>query len=97
MQQVAYSTPGSYEGREGFEKLQSALQQVEESIPRTASVGRLYYLALPPSVYATVLKGLKAYVDMQPRDAGYAVCSISMKVLLSNAVLCCMLYTVCCC
>ena len=67
---ITHIFTGSYEGREGFEKLQSALQQLEQSVPGGISIGRLYYLALPPSVYATVLKGLKAYADMQPRDAG---------------------------
>ena len=60
---------GSYEGREGFDKLQKALEKIEAERPEGVPIGRLYYLALPPSVYATVLAGLKANVDMQPKDS----------------------------
>lgn len=53
---------GTYSGPDGFGKLQAAISAEELDTPG-ATVGRLYYLALPPSVYLTVVEGLKKYVD----------------------------------
>lgn len=55
---------GAYSGPDGYAKLQDALSADEKDTPEWC-VGRLYYLALPPSVYATVIEGLKLYVDKE--------------------------------
>lgn len=58
---------GAYEGPEGFQGLESAITGHESGrIGKPA--GRLYYLALPPSVYPTVCAGLKKYCDDVPSD-----------------------------
>jgi glucose-6-phosphate 1-dehydrogenase len=41
------------------------LEAREGELSGAAAIGRMYYLALPPSVYAPVVKGLKEHADMQ--------------------------------
>ena len=55
-------TPGAYDEAEGFQKLQKALQEREQK-HKEDPVGRLYYLALPPSVYPEVLFLAPSYPD----------------------------------
>ncbi|CAD7703420.1 unnamed protein product [Ostreobium quekettii] len=51
---------GEYNGSEGYEKLQEILLQREgEMMCPSQIVGRLFYLALPPSVYPQVCTGLR--------------------------------------
>jgi glucose-6-phosphate 1-dehydrogenase len=59
---------GSYTEAAGFQRLQGVLQEREGQLGGGAAVGRMYYLALPPSVYAPVVKGLKEHADMQPSN-----------------------------
>ena len=47
---------GTYDQPEGFQALNQALLDREAEHPRSP-VGRLYYLALPPSVYPEVTRG----------------------------------------
>lgn len=56
---------GSYTEPEGFQRLQQLLHKREDAIGSGKAVGRMYYLALPPSVYSSVVKGLKENADMQ--------------------------------
>jgi len=56
---------GSYVDAPGFQKLQQHLRDWEDKEYEDEPVGRLYYLALPPSAYASVVKGLKENVDME--------------------------------
>ncbi|GAB4821247.1 hypothetical protein N2152v2_008293 [Parachlorella kessleri] len=56
---------GSYDQPEGFQALNQALLDREAQHPRSP-VGRLYYLALPPSVYPEVTRGLKENCDTLP-------------------------------
>lgn len=56
---------GSYVDAPGFQKLQQHLRDWEDKDYEDEPVGRLYYLALPPSAYASVVKGLKENVDME--------------------------------
>ena len=53
---------GSYDDAEGYEKLEAAIKAHEAEQP-CCPAGRLYYLALPPSVYPQVCEGLKKYCD----------------------------------
>ena len=53
---------GPYDGSSGFQKLEEVLRE-EESKNLGCPAGRLYYLALPPTVYPVVCKGLKLYCD----------------------------------
>ncbi|CAL8465488.1 g5024 [Coccomyxa elongata] len=50
--------PGSYDGDEGFQSLQKGLEDREKG-HEGAPVGRLFYLALPPTVYPQVCAGIK--------------------------------------
>lgn len=55
---------GSYDGEEGWHKLAGALAEREQRARFCCHpCGRLYYLALPPSVYPQVCTGLKARGD----------------------------------
>ncbi|KAK9827335.1 hypothetical protein WJX81_006694 [Elliptochloris bilobata] len=54
---IAY-LPGSYDSAEGFQGLQAVLVTREQQYGMCPA-GRLFYLALPPSVYPQVCKGLK--------------------------------------
>lgn len=56
---------GSYTEAAGFQRLQGVLDKREGELSGGAAIGRMYYLALPPSVYAPVVKGLKEHADMQ--------------------------------
>ncbi len=47
---------GTYDASEGFQALEKALREHESKSP-CCPIGRLYYLALPPSVYPEVAKG----------------------------------------
>ncbi|CAK0786708.1 Glucose-6-phosphate 1-dehydrogenase, cytoplasmic isoform [Coccomyxa viridis] len=49
---------GQYDGDEGFQGLEKALQEREKDF-QGAPLGRLFYLALPPSVYPQVCAGIK--------------------------------------
>lgn len=51
-------TAGAYDDAEGFKKLNSVLKK-NEAENSSAPAGRLFYLALPPSVYPQVCKGIK--------------------------------------
>lgn len=54
---------GSYDGAEGWQALAALLNAREAKHPCNPA-GRLYYLALPPSVYPQVCTGLKTYCDV---------------------------------
>jgi glucose-6-phosphate 1-dehydrogenase len=55
---------GSYDSPEGFQALEKAISAHEKEQKNSCCpAGRLYYLALPPSVYPQVCKGLKTYCD----------------------------------
>lgn len=53
---------GSYDEDWGYQKLENALLEHEMSCPESPA-GRLYYLALPPTVYPVVCKGLKEHCN----------------------------------
>lgn len=55
---------GGYEDDESFQKLNTALEKIEAQYARKGYCNRLFYLALPPSVFIPVTKHLKrnAYV-----------------------------------
>ena len=53
---------GSYDSAEGFQSLEKAIS-LHEKKNSCCPAGRLYYLALPPSVYPQVCTGLKEYCD----------------------------------
>jgi glucose-6-phosphate 1-dehydrogenase len=59
---------GSYTEAAGFQRLQEVLEEREAALGGGRAVGRMYYLALPPSVYAPVVKGLKEHADMRPSN-----------------------------
>jgi glucose-6-phosphate 1-dehydrogenase len=50
---------GSYDNPESFKKLEEAIVEYESTFPPEAKKNRLFYLALPPSVFAEVSKHLK--------------------------------------
>lgn len=54
---------GPYDGDEGFQRLNSHLESIEANYRRRGR-NRIFYLALPPSVFTSVSKGLKrnAYI-----------------------------------
>lgn len=54
--------PGSYDSPEGFQALEKELTRLEAQRPNSPT-GRLFYLALPPSVYPSVCKRLKENCD----------------------------------
>eukprot|EP01025_Chloroclados_australasicus_P024195 TRINITY_DN2434_c0_g2_i2.p1 TRINITY_DN2434_c0_g2~~TRINITY_DN2434_c0_g2_i2.p1 ORF type:complete len:527 (+),score=74.17 TRINITY_DN2434_c0_g2_i2:126-1706(+) len=55
---------GTYDTPEGFQKLQKVLLEREAPVKdQYVPVNRMYYLALPPSVYPQVCKGLKEDCD----------------------------------
>lgn len=56
---------GSYTEAAGFQRLQEVLEKREGELSGGVAIGRMYYLALPPSVYAPVVQGLKEHADMQ--------------------------------
>ncbi|PSC70121.1 glucose-6-phosphate 1-cytoplasmic isoform [Micractinium conductrix] len=60
---------GAYDGPEGWKALAAALAAREARHP-ACPCGRLYYLALPPSVYPQVCSGLKTYCDALPSTEG---------------------------
>ncbi|KAJ1308638.1 hypothetical protein OPQ81_004332 [Rhizoctonia solani] len=49
---------GSYDGDEGYSALLKALEEIESKY-QTKEVNRLFYMALPPSVFIPVAQGLK--------------------------------------
>ncbi|GJN27238.1 hypothetical protein PR202_gb15240 [Eleusine coracana subsp. coracana] len=51
---------GSYDNGEGFEKLNKEISKYEES-NQSGSYRRLFYLALPPSVYPSVCRMIRTY------------------------------------
>ncbi|GIY54798.1 glucose-6-phosphate 1-dehydrogenase [Caerostris darwini] len=53
--ELNYYVQGTYENSDDFEKLNKELDSLEE----TASANRLFYLALPPTVFSVVTKNLK--------------------------------------
>ncbi|KAI3425139.1 hypothetical protein D9Q98_008910 [Chlorella vulgaris] len=53
---------GSYDGAEGWQGLAKVLDKRESKCSKNPA-GRLYYLALPPSVYPQVCAGLKEHCD----------------------------------
>lgn len=60
---------GGYDSPDGFKALEAAVQRHESR--RTGSpAGRLYYLALPPTIYPMACAGLKEYCDSMPHVEG---------------------------
>lgn len=57
--QIKYVS-GSYDSGEGFEKLNKEISEYEKS-NKSESPRRLFYLALPPSVYPSVCKMIRTY------------------------------------
>lgn len=57
---------GSYDCPEDFEKLNSEISKLAKS---ASGINRLFYLALPPSVYETVATNIHAHCMAK----GYAV------------------------
>jgi len=55
---------GAYDGDDGFKELNSHLEKIEANYRRRGR-NRVFYLALPPSVFISVAKGLKrnAYIS----------------------------------
>lgn len=54
--------PGGYDGEEGWRGLAATLNAREQRARFCGNpCGRLYYLALPPSVYPQVCDGLKVH------------------------------------
>ncbi|KAK9813245.1 hypothetical protein WJX72_011396 [[Myrmecia] bisecta] len=60
---------GPYDSHEGFQQLQTAIQKWEDS-HQAHPHGRLFYLALPPSVYPEVCKGLHDNCPAAPGAEG---------------------------
>jgi glucose-6-phosphate 1-dehydrogenase len=58
--QVSYCD-GPYDKPDGFRKLLTQMQEFEKECP-AKSFGRLFYLALPPSVYLDVLTNIRCDV-----------------------------------
>lgn len=58
---------GAYDTDEGFTRLECTLERLE-CRSRQCRLGRLYYLALPPTVYPVVCEGLKRNCDTILRD-----------------------------
>lgn len=56
---------GSYTEAEGFQGLHKRLSEWEENSFSGRPIGRLYYLALPPSAYSSVVEGLKLSCDLK--------------------------------
>jgi glucose-6-phosphate 1-dehydrogenase len=53
---------GPYDADDGFKRLEMAMKAGEKQSCR-CRLGRLYYLALPPTVYPVVCRGLKSNCD----------------------------------
>ncbi|KAG8786799.1 Glucose-6-phosphate 1-dehydrogenase [Ceratobasidium sp. 428] len=49
---------GSYDGDDGYGALRSALEEIESKY-QTKEINRLFYMALPPSVFIPVAQGLR--------------------------------------
>jgi glucose-6-phosphate 1-dehydrogenase len=49
---------GSYDGDEGYSALRTALEEIEGKY-ETKDINRLFYMALPPSVFIPVAQGLR--------------------------------------
>ncbi|KAL4419711.1 hypothetical protein ABPG75_006809 [Micractinium tetrahymenae] len=60
---------GDYVGSQGWQGLEGVLSGREGKY-HGCPCGRLYYLALPPSVYPQVCSGLKTYCDALPKTEG---------------------------
>ncbi|KAG7807573.1 hypothetical protein KL921_004331 [Ogataea angusta] len=60
---------GPYDSPEGFQKLNSTIEEYDAA-SKVKESHRLFYLALPPSVFTTVAANLKQYVH--PGDKGIA-------------------------
>ena len=58
--QVSYVS-GSYDTEEGYVKLEAAITEQEDREGENAQTRRLFYLALPPSVYPVVSEMIKKY------------------------------------
>lgn len=62
---------GAYDGAEGWQALAAVLGTREKAHP-CCPAGRLYYLALPPTVYPEVCTGLKTHCnDMEEREGSW--------------------------
>lgn len=59
---------GPYDTPEGYEKLAKAAREYEHKNGVTSKPERLFYLALPPSVFTTVAAHLKKYVYPSEKD-----------------------------
>ena len=60
---------GGYDSPEGFAALETAIGK-HEGLRKNCPAGRLYYLALPPTVYPQACAGLKQYCDTVPDVEG---------------------------
>lgn len=76
--QIKYVS-GSYDTGEGFEKLNKAISEYETS-NKSGSYRRLFYLALPPSVYPSVCKMIRTYC-MNPCKSFFPM--LSFFILIS--------------
>lgn len=56
--QVTYHEGGSYEEPDGFQSLQKELAK-REGASDAQTAGRMFYLAVPPTVYTSVLQNIK--------------------------------------
>ena len=68
--QIKYVS-GSYDSGEGFEKLNKEISDYEMS-NNSGSSRRLFYLALPPSVYPSVCKMIRTYCMSPSKFLFYA-------------------------
>lgn len=59
---------GEYDSTDGYISLEKLLEGIESDAPPQAPSGRLFYLALPPSVYPQVCRGLKACCTGGPKQ-----------------------------
>ena len=78
---------GAYDGPEGWKALAAALAAREARHP-ACPCGRLYYLALPPSVYPQVCSGLKVHLQWEVIGGGGRAGRCSLHLLPRAATLC---------
>ena len=61
---------GNYDDPATYDRLRSVLEELDGK--RGTSGGRLYYLAIPPTAFTTVIDGLRhAELNRPPTDAGF--------------------------
>lgn len=77
---------GSYTEAEGFQGLHKRLSEWEEKSFSGQPIGRLYYLALPPSAYSSVVEGVKLNCDLKdppPKFVLSPYCSLWLLLKLN--------------